>query len=93
MLSKLHVVQHPTLSCMAHDYLAIQGSTVPSERAFSSGRLTATACRNWHSGDIFKALQILKSGYRNGHIRASEQAKGHVVAYMDELDDDLPDLE
>ena len=61
MSFKLHAVQYRTLSCMARDYLAIQGSAVPSERAFSSGGLTATAHRNWLSGDIFKALQILKN--------------------------------
>jgi hypothetical protein len=78
---------------MARNYLAIQGSTVASERAFSSGGLTATARRNRLSGDIFEALEILKSGYCNGHIRASEQAEAHIIAYMGELDDDLPDLE
>ena len=31
--------------------------------------------------------------YRIGHIHALEQAEAHIVAYMDELDDDLPDLE
>ena len=56
---------------MAQDYLAIQGSAVPSEHAFSSGALTATACRNRLSRDIFEALQILKSDYRNGHIAAA----------------------
>ena len=93
ILFKLHMIQYPTLSCIARDYLAIQGSAVPSERVFSSGRLTATAHQNRLSGDIFEALQILKSGYRNGHIHASEQAEAHAVAYMEELDDDLPVLE
>ena len=51
-----------------------------------------TAHQNQLSGDIFKSLQILKSSYHNGHICASEQAEAHIVAYMDELDDDLPDL-
>ena len=82
---------------MACDYLAIQGSAVPFEQAFSSGGLTATARQNRLSGDIFKALQILKSGYRNGHIRASEQAEAHFASYLQELanlelDDDMPDL-
>jgi hypothetical protein len=95
---KLHMVQYPTLSRMARDYLAIQGSAVPSERAFSSGGLTATARRNRLSGDIFEALQILKSGYRNGHIRASEQAEAHFSTYVKELadsevDSDMPALE
>ena len=48
---------------------------------------------NRPSGDIFEALQILKSSYCIGHIHALEQAEAHIVAYMDELDDDLPDLE
>jgi hypothetical protein len=62
-LFKIHMVWYPILSHMAHDYLAVQGFTVPSERAFSSGDLTATACRNRLSGEILEALQILKSGY------------------------------
>jgi hypothetical protein len=71
---------------------------VPSKCAFSSGGLTATVCRNRLSGDIFKALQILKSGYHNGHISASEQAKAHFAAYIEELaylevDDNMPALE
>ena len=83
---------------MACDYLAIQGSAVPSERAFSSGGLTATACQNRLSGDIFEALQILKSRYWNGHICASEQAKAHFSTYVKELadsevDSDMPALE
>ena len=95
---KLHTVQYPTLSRMARDYLAIQGSAVPSERAFSSGGLTATARWNRLSGEVFEALQILKSGYRNGHISASQQAEVHFAAYMEELacldmDDDMPALE
>ena len=92
------MVQYPTLSRMARDYLAIQGSAVPSERAFSSGGLTTTACRNRHSDEIFEALQILKSGYRNGHICASEQAEAHFSTYVKELadpevDSDMPALE
>jgi hypothetical protein len=83
---------------MARDYLAIQGSAVPSERAFSSGGLTATARRNRLSGEVFEALQILKSGYRNGHICASQQAEAHFTTYIKELtclemDDGMPALE
>jgi hypothetical protein len=83
---------------MAWDYLAIQGSAVASEHAFSSGALTATAHHNWLSGDIFEALQILKSEYCNGHICASEQAESHFATYIEELtvlemDNDMPALE
>ena len=92
------MVQYPTLSRMARDYLAIQGSAVPSERAFSSGGLTATARWNRLSGEIFEALHILKSGYQNGHICASEQAEVYFSTFVKELADsevnsDMPALE
>ena len=32
---------------------------------------------------MFEALQILKSGYQNGHIGAAEQAEAHYDAMMD----------
>ena len=70
---------------MAHDYLAIQGSSVPSERAFSSGRLTGTSLRNRLSPATFEALQILKSAYRNGHISAAQEAEGHIQSYLEAL--------
>ena len=58
------------LKCIACDYLAIQGSSTPSKRAFSSGGITGTAHCNCLSTEIFEALQILKSAYCNGHIAA-----------------------
>ena len=84
-------MQYPTLSRVARDYLAIQGSSVPSERAFSSGALTATHRHNRLSADIFEALQILKSAYQNGHISAAEQAATCMAAFLEdlELDEDL----
>ena len=65
---------------MACDYLAIQGSATPSERAFSSGGITDTPRRNRLRTDVFEALQILKSAYRNGHAAASDQAGRHLDA-------------
>jgi len=56
---------------MARDYLAVQGSTTPSERAFSSGGITDQSRRNRLTPEIFEALQLLKSVYRNGHIQAA----------------------
>ena len=60
---------------MARDYLAIQGSSVASERAFSSGARTGTTLRNRLSPETFEALQIVKDGYKTGLISASEQAE------------------
>ena len=87
--------RYPTLRRMARDYLAIQGSATPSERAFSSGGITDTARRNHLSPNLFEALQILKSTYRNQHITAVHQAAQHVDALIaqqeleTEIDDDI----
>ena len=72
---------------MARDYLAIQGSSVPSERAFSGGGLTGTRLRGRLTPELFEALQILKSAYRNGHIKAAEQASA-AIEVMEFLDDE-----
>jgi hypothetical protein len=72
--------KYPTLRCIARDYLAIQGSATPSERAFSSGGITGSARRNRLSTEIFEALQVLKSAYRNQHIAAVRQAGQHIDA-------------
>ena len=69
--------QYPTLSRMACDYLAIPGSATPSERAFSSGGLTGTSRHNRITPGMFEALQLLKSGYQNGHIQAATEAESH----------------
>lgn len=62
---------------MARDYLAIQGSSVASERAFSSGGRTGTLLRNRLKLTTFEALQILKDGYRTGVIKARDEATQH----------------
>ena len=68
---------------MARDYLAIQGSATPSERAFSSGGTTGTAKRNRLSVEAFEALQLLKSAYRNDHIGAHLEAEQHAINLSD----------
>ena len=68
------------------DYLAIQGSATPSEHAFSSGGITGSVHRSCLSTDTFKALQILKGTYQNGHVKAVDEASRHMV-------DDLSDNE
>jgi hypothetical protein len=62
---------------MARDYLAIQGSSVPSERAFSSGGITGTSARNQLNPETFEALQLLKGGYRTGVLISLEEAREH----------------
>jgi hAT family C-terminal dimerisation region len=68
---------------MARDYLAIQGSATPSERAFSGGGITGTPNRNRLSASSFEALQLLKSAYRNGHIVAADDAGKHLVDFSE----------
>jgi hypothetical protein len=82
-----HSIQYPTISRITKDYLAIQGSAVASERAFSSGGITGTARRSCLQPATFEALQLLKSAYRQGHISATVQAEfsapydNHVVVH------------
>ena len=73
------------LSRITHDYLAIQGSAVAFEHAFSGGALTGTKCCNRLNVELFEALQILKSGYQNSHISASQQAQNHMDSFLQSL--------
>ena len=68
---------------MAWDHLAIQGLAVPSEHAFSSGGLTATQSCNQLSPVLFECLQLLKSAYRNGHLKAADEAVAHLNTLLD----------
>jgi hAT family C-terminal dimerisation region len=70
--------QYPTWARMAQDYLAIQGSATPSERAFSGGGITGTARHSCLTVEMFEALQILKSAYWGGHIMAADDAEMQV---------------
>ena len=74
----MHRSQYPTLARIAKDYLAIQGSSTPSERTFSSGGITATPRRSSLHLDTFSALQIVKAGYRNGHLSTNDEAASAV---------------
>ena len=73
---------------MARDYLAIQGSATPSERAFSSGGTTGTSKRNRLKPEAFEALQLLKSAYRNGHLAANKEAHKHYLSIVDHVESD-----
>ena len=69
------MIQYPILATMARDFLAIQGSVAPSERAFSNASFTDSKHRNRISPAMFESLQILKSAYRNGHFSATDEAE------------------
>ena len=77
---------------MARDYLAIQGSATPSERAFSSGGITGCTRRNRLQPTVFEGLQLLKSAYWNRHLSAGTQAACHAEGSFDsdeDMDNDL----
>jgi len=76
---------------MARDYLPIQGSATPSERAFSSASFTDTKHHNWLAPNTFEALQILKSVYRNGHMSAPAEAEKYFNSIMSVLGGDAGD--
>lgn len=76
---------------MARDYLAIPGSSVLAERAFSlSGRTDRDPTRRTMGGDKFGALQRLKSAYLDGRLSARDEAwmqMGADFAFNTEFDD------
>lgn len=78
-------IQFLTLAHIAWDYLAIQGSSVPSEHAFSLGGLTDMKARNQLKPETFEALQILKCCYRDGLFVMGDKAAlhDHTWALMD----------
>jgi len=57
--------------------LAIQGSFVASERAFSSAGMTDDLRRNQLEAEAFRKLQILKYAYRSNFLNGSEEAALH----------------
>jgi hypothetical protein len=77
---------------MAKDYLAIQGSSVASERAFSSAGLDKTLLRNRLKRDVFEALQILKSAYKTGLLSACCEAEKY-AQMLNDMDAELAVLQ
>lgn len=59
-------LRFPTIFALAMDILPIQGSAVPCERVFSSGKETVTDRCNRLSSELMEALQMLKFSLRNG---------------------------
>ena len=66
---------HPTWAKIAQEYLAIQGSAVPCEQAFSSSGLTGTDHSNHLSPQTFEALQLLKHAYNTSVISVNAEIR------------------
>lgn len=56
------------MHAIALDYLSIQASAVPCERAFSSSAETDTLRRNRINPILMEALQMLKFAFRNDRL-------------------------
>ena len=57
---KAHSADYPILSAMTKDYMTIQASSVPPERAFSTGTNLVTADRCSLGGETVEKPQFLK---------------------------------
>ena len=57
---KVNELNYPILSAMAKDYLTVQASSVPAERAFSSGTDLVTPDRCSLGGKTIEMTQFLK---------------------------------
>lgn len=74
---KRNALRYPILSRIARDYLAIQGTSVASERTFSSAGLTDSNRRRRLTPDNFASIQIAKGSLKHKRTRdkkAKEQA-------------------
>ena len=58
---KTHEKDYPVLSQMAKDYLTIQATSVPSERAFSISGLTISKTRNRLDPETARAIICMNS--------------------------------
>jgi hAT family C-terminal dimerisation region len=79
----------PVWASLAKDYLSIMGSSVSSERAFSSAGITITKRRNRLQADIVEALQFLKCLLRKDLIYREPQPSSILEQELGEvLEDD-----
>jgi hypothetical protein len=62
---------------VAHDYFAIQGSAIASERRFSSAGLTDTSRRNRLTTNHFAGIQVLKNHFQIARHTSVQQAAAH----------------
>lgn len=88
ILPKTHRNTHPTIYKIALDYLPVQASSVPCERAFSSSGETDTKKRNRIKEDFMEELQILKFGFKKERLNFT----GDLLTTHEELTGVIPEL-
>lgn len=85
-VSQENRLRYPTIFMLAMDVLAIQGSAVPCERVFSSGKETMSACRSRIKYDLMEALQMLKFSLKHGQELNFTEGSGR-LAELQELEE------
>ena len=78
---------------LARDYLSIMGSSVSSERAFSSAGITVSKRRNRLQVDIVEALQFLKCLLRKDLIYCEPQPSSILEQELDAVLEDNGNIE
>ena len=78
------------------DILAIQGSAVPCERVFSSGKETMSARRSRIKYDLMEALQMLKFSLNHNYelnftVGSGQQAELQELEERDYADSIVPE--
>jgi hAT family C-terminal dimerisation region len=73
---------------MALNYLPIQATSVPCERAFSSSAETDTKKRNHIKYDFMEALQILKFGFKKERLNFTAD----LLTTLEDLTSVSPDI-
>jgi hypothetical protein len=81
---------------LAMDMSAIQGSSVPCEHVFSSGKETMSACWNQIKYDLMEALQMLKFTINGGNqlnftAGLGWEAELYKLEGLDYLDSHVPE--
>jgi hypothetical protein len=61
---EMHAPKYPVISCIAHDVLAVQASTVASESAFSTGGRVVSDYRSRLMSDTVEGLICLQDWLR-----------------------------
>lgn len=86
-LLKINSSRFPVWASLAKDYLSIMGSSVSSERAFSSAGITISKRRNRLQADIVEALQFLKCLLRKDLIYREPQPSSILEQKLTDLED------
>ena len=80
-----NAIRYPVWASLARDYLPIMGSSVSSERAFSSAGITISKRRSRLKPDIVEALQFMKCAYRRELLFREEPSTAS------EMEQEFPD--